>query len=158
MASPCALALATVAFSTLAASALAAPPNIVMIVGDDVGYADLGLRNCGKAPTPTLDGLIGEGLTLSSYYAFKICSPSRASSMTGRYPWASGFYDMTLDLMHTTANFTIRISCARRAMRRTRWASTIWARRSWQTRPRTVGSIHSSDIISPSMGTIFHGA
>ena len=77
-----------------------------MVVGDDIGFGDLGARNGGKTQTPALDALIREGVSLSSYYAFKICSPSRASSMTGRYPWASGFYDMTFDQMHTTSNFT----------------------------------------------------
>ena len=62
-----------------------------MIVADDLGYNDLGARNSYG------HGLIGNGVTLSSYYTFKVCSPSRASSLTGRYPWGAGFYDMTVD-------------------------------------------------------------
>lgn len=44
--------------------------------------------------TPTIDGLLKDGIFLSDYYTFKICSPSRAAMTTGRYPWGAGFYDM----------------------------------------------------------------
>lgn len=67
------------------------PPHVVFIVGDDVGYNDLGHFNDKKTITPTLDGLIENGIWLSDYYTFKICSPSRAAMLTGRYPWAAGF-------------------------------------------------------------------
>ena len=68
--------------------------------GDDIGYSDLGARNGGKTLTPALDALIADGITLSSYYTFKICSPSRAASLTGRYPFGAGFYDMSFDGDH----------------------------------------------------------
>jgi arylsulfatase B len=90
----------------------AAPKHILMIVADDLGYNDLGIRNSHgtngpRTITPTIDSLVSTGLTLSSYYTFKICSPSRASSLTGRYPWGAGFYDMSQDNDHTTTNFTL---------------------------------------------------
>ena len=55
--------------------------------------ADLGATNGGLTHTPNIDALRNEGLVLSSYHTFKICSPSRASMFTGRYPWGAGFYD-----------------------------------------------------------------
>ena len=103
-----AFAAALLLCAPLAASAAAAaPPHIIFVVGDDVGANDLGARNGGRTQTPTLDGLIAEGITLTDYYAFKICSPSRASMLTGRYPWGAGFYDMSNDGDHTTTNFTL---------------------------------------------------
>jgi arylsulfatase A-like enzyme len=87
------------------------PRNLVVIVADDLGKGDLGVRNTyAKGPrviSPQLDALITGGLTLSSYHTFKICSPSRASTLTGRYPWGAGFYDMASDNDHTTTNFTL---------------------------------------------------
>ena len=65
-------------------------PNIIFVVGDDVGYNDLGSTNGNKTFTPNLNELKADGITLSSYYTFKICSPSRAAMITGRYPWVCG--------------------------------------------------------------------
>ena len=50
----------------------------------DLGYNDLGIRNGGKTITPTINELIRTGVTLSSYYTFRLCSPTRASLMSGR--------------------------------------------------------------------------
>jgi arylsulfatase A-like enzyme len=60
----------------------------------------LGIRNGGKTITPAINGLIEGGVTLSSYYTFRVCSPTRASLMTGRYPWGVGYYDMSDDGSH----------------------------------------------------------
>ena len=53
-----------------------------------------------------LDELITSGIMLADYNTFKICSPTRASILTGRYPWGAGFYDMNEDENHCTSNFT----------------------------------------------------
>ena len=82
------------------------PPHVLFIVGDDVGYADFGFFNGKKTITPTIDALLEEGIFLSNYYTFKICSPSRAAMLTGRYPWAAGFYSMDFDEEHCTTNST----------------------------------------------------
>jgi arylsulfatase A-like enzyme len=50
--------------------------------------------------------LLEKGIFLSDYYTFKICSPSRAAMITGRYPWGAGFYDMSMDDNHCTTNST----------------------------------------------------
>ena len=57
------------------------------------------------APPPA-PGLLEDGIFLSDYYTFKICSPSRAAMTTGRYPWGAGFYNMAADSDHCTTNST----------------------------------------------------
>jgi len=75
-------------------------PHLVQIVADDLGYNDLGYFNGGKTITPTIDGLLQGGVFLSNFYAFRVCAPSRASGLSGRYPWGVGFYDMSYDEHH----------------------------------------------------------
>ena len=90
----------------LMTAAATQPKHIMFIVGDDVGYNDLGVTNGGRTHTPRLDELYSSGVALKSYYTFKICSPSRAAMLTGRYPWGAGFYDMSADTNHCTKQFT----------------------------------------------------
>ena len=82
------------------------PPHVMFIVGDDVGYSDFGFFNDNKTITPTIDGLLEDGIFMTDYYTFKICSPSRAAMITGRYPWGAGFYNMAQDDNHCTTNST----------------------------------------------------
>ena len=81
------LAFLLLEITTASPASSSAPPNVLFVVGDDVGYNDFGFFNDNKAYTPTIDGLLSSGIFLSSYYTFKICSPSRAAMITGRYPW-----------------------------------------------------------------------
>ena len=69
-----------------------APPNIVFVLFDDVGWADLGYNVVGRSaiPTPNLDALAGAGLKLKSHYVHSSCTPSRAALMTGRYASNTG--------------------------------------------------------------------
>lgn len=62
-----------------------ARPNIVLLNIDDLGYADIGPFGSDNN-TPHLDRMAREGRKLTSYYAAPVCSPSRASLMTGCYP------------------------------------------------------------------------
>jgi len=75
---------------TPAPAAMPAPrPNIIFIMADDLGYADLGYRG-GRVKTPAIDMLAKEGVRLESYYGQQLCTPSRAALMTGRYPMRMG--------------------------------------------------------------------
>jgi arylsulfatase A-like enzyme len=74
----------------LTAWAAAAPgagkPNILLIVGDDMGYADVGFHGCKDIPTPNLDALAASGVRFTSgYVSGPYCSPTRAGLLTGRY-------------------------------------------------------------------------
>lgn len=77
-----------------ASSAFAADkPNIILIVSDDTGYGDLGPYGGGIGrgmPTPNIDRLAEEGLTMFSFYAQPSCTPGRVAMQTGRIPNRSG--------------------------------------------------------------------
>jgi arylsulfatase A-like enzyme len=61
-------------------------PNIVVIVGDDMGYADLGVHGCQDIPTPHIDSIANAGVRCTSgYVSGPYCSPTRAGLLTGRY-------------------------------------------------------------------------
>lgn len=72
------------------------PPNIILIVADDLGFNDISLNGGGLAggavKTPNIDRLAQEGVSFTTAYAANAtCSPSRAAMMTGRYPTRFGF-------------------------------------------------------------------
>src|SRR5215212_8429629 len=63
-----------------------AKPNIIVIVGDDMGYADIGVHGCKDIPTPNIDKLAAKGTRCSNgYVSCPYCSPTRAGLLTGRY-------------------------------------------------------------------------
>src|SRR5688572_21693077 len=63
-----------------------AKPNIVLIVGDDMGYHDIGVHGCEDIPTPHIDSLAKNGVRCTSgYVSGPYCSPTRAGLLTGRY-------------------------------------------------------------------------
>jgi len=69
-------------------------PNIVMIVADDMGYADCGVYGCADIPTPNLDALAKAGVRFTDgYVTGAVCSPTRAALMTGRYHHRDGVHD-----------------------------------------------------------------
>lgn len=70
----------------------AAQPNILYLLADDMGYADAGFMGSKEIRTPELDKLARAGTILSSYYVQPLCSPTRATLMTGRYPTRTGVY------------------------------------------------------------------
>jgi arylsulfatase A-like enzyme len=74
------------------------PPNIVLIVADDLGINDITAEGSGTGvagglvPTPNIDAIAHEGVDFTTAYAANAtCSPSRAALMTGRYPTRFGF-------------------------------------------------------------------
>lgn len=63
------------------------PPNIICILVDDLGYGDLACQGATDMQTPHIDHLSNQGLTFTNFYANStVCSPSRASLLTGKYP------------------------------------------------------------------------
>lgn len=79
-----ALTLLVVAFASTAA---ARPPNIVFILMDDLGWADIGANGSSFYQTPNIDSLAREGVRFTdAYAAAPVCSPTRAAILTGKYP------------------------------------------------------------------------
>src|SRR5262245_50441309 len=67
-------------------------PNIVLIVSDDLGYADVGVYGSRDIPTPNIDRLAREGIRFTNaYVSGPYCSPTRAGLMTGKYPQRFGY-------------------------------------------------------------------
>src|SRR5688500_14249656 len=63
------------------------PPNVVLVMADDFGWADAGCYGSRFHQTPNIDRLAGRGLRFTDYYAANpLCSPTRASVLTGQYP------------------------------------------------------------------------
>lgn len=88
------IVLAALCFPALQVSA-APPPNVVIILADDMGYGDLGCFGSPSIRTPHLDRMAAEGMRFTDFYsASEVCTPSRAALLTGRYAIRSGMCGM----------------------------------------------------------------
>ena len=91
----CGKTLFAAVFAVLAApvlvSAAEPPPNLIIILTDDLGYGDLAVYGNATTRTPRLDQMAAEGVRLTEFYsAAPTCTPARAALLTGRYPKRSG--------------------------------------------------------------------
>jgi arylsulfatase/arylsulfatase A len=69
------------------------PPNVIIVMPDDMGYGDLGATGNPVIRTPHLDRLASESAQLSHFYVSPVCSPTRACLMTGRYNYRTRVID-----------------------------------------------------------------
>ena len=70
------------------------PPNLIVIMTDDQGYADVGFNGCEDIPTPNIDAIAKNGVKFTrGYVTYPVCGPSRAGFLTGRYQGRFGFSD-----------------------------------------------------------------
>jgi arylsulfatase A-like enzyme len=85
-----------------AATAYAQRPNVLVVMTDDQGYGDLGAHGNPKIKTPNFDRYVKESVRLKNFYVSPVCSPTRASLLTGRYNYRTGVVDTYLgrSLMH----------------------------------------------------------
>ena len=96
---PCQLALMLLvacAASPLPAAGQDAPPDVVLILADDMGFSDIGAYG-GEIPTPVLDRLAANGIRFSRFYNAARCVPTRAALLTGLYPHQAGLGLMEQD-------------------------------------------------------------
>lgn len=68
-------------------------PNILILIADDLGWGDVGFHK-GMLSTPHLDQLAKEGMELQRFYAYPVCSPTRAAFLTGQMPRRFGIADV----------------------------------------------------------------
>jgi len=86
-------AVTAVSLTFMAGAAVAADkPNIVVIMGDDIGWSNIGVYNQGlmSGRTPNLDKMAGEGMRFTDYYAEASCTAGRANFVTGEIPLRTG--------------------------------------------------------------------
>ena len=68
------------------------PPNVIVIISDDQGYADVGFHGSKEIFTPNIDRIANNGVIFSEgYVSYAVCSPSRAGLITGRYQNRFGY-------------------------------------------------------------------
>ena len=90
------LCMAAAALRCPAAGPATSPPNIVVVLADDLGFSDIGCYGS-EIPTPNLDALAQNGLRFTSFYNTARCCPTRAALLTGLYSHQAGVGHMTQD-------------------------------------------------------------
>ena len=85
-----AICLAVLSPTTFGSQVTSTRPNIVFILADDLGFADVGFNGGREIATPRIDRLAASGARLEQFYVQPVCSPTRAALMTGRYPMRHG--------------------------------------------------------------------
>ena len=109
------LAVTTIVFSLMCLSCSVAeaqrrPPNILVIVTDDMGYGDIGIHGSKDIPTPNIDALAKVGIRFTdAYVSGPYCSPTRAGLLTGRYPQRFG-HEFNLNMSPDYSDFGLPLS------------------------------------------------
>ena len=86
-----AVSLFAIVLTSATSRAADAPrPNVLFIVADDMGFADVGFNGGKEIKTPHIDSIAAAGARFEAFYVQPLCSPTRASLMTGRYPMRYG--------------------------------------------------------------------
>ena len=94
--------IAFILFSSCQSKDRTDSPNVIFVLTDDLGFADLSSYGSKMIETPNLDLMASQGALLNSYYSTQaVCSASRASILTGSYPNRIGFSGaLGLSLIH----------------------------------------------------------
>lgn len=102
-------------------------PTVIVILADDLGYADVGFQGCKDIPTPHLDALAFGGVRFTSgYVTWPACAPSRASIIAGRESHRFGFYTNPTPVLATDQGLPTGISPVPRAFPNATGPSAWW--------------------------------
>jgi len=85
--------LASLLFASVATVACAGQSNVLIVITDDQGYGDLGVHGNPVIKTPKLDAFAKQSVWLKNFYVSPVCSPTRASLLTGQYNYRTGVVD-----------------------------------------------------------------
>ena len=85
--------LTVTATAAAAQTAAAGKPSVILIMSDDQGYGDLSLHGNPHLQTPNIDSIAKAGTQFTQFQVCPVCSPTRASLMTGRYNYRTGVVD-----------------------------------------------------------------
>ena len=81
------LLLASLGITSPAHLSAVEPPNIVLVLADDLGWGEVGCQGQTKIPTPHIDAIAAEGMRLTSHWSGSpVCAPSRCVLLTGKHP------------------------------------------------------------------------
>lgn len=141
--------LATSLCITVAVATQAPPKNVLFMLIDDLGYADVGYHgNLVNAtiPTPTIDELSAAGVRLEQYYVTQLCSPTRTSLMSGRYPYSIGMQDEVIVDGHPSC-LPVNASTIADRLQAAGWATSAYGKwdlgmTSWGCTPTCRGFDH----------------
>jgi arylsulfatase A-like enzyme len=86
-----------------------ARPNILVLVADDLGWADVGYHGS-EIDTPHIDRLAAEGIRLAEHYVTPMCSSTRACLLSGRFSTRYGLDDATNDRVYPPGTVTLASS------------------------------------------------
>ena len=95
-----AIALVLLSIPRLCQAAASAPnpPNVILILADDMALGDLSCFNGGRSRTPNLDRLVGDSIWFNQgYSASPVCAPARAALLTGRYSHRTGVVSLNME-------------------------------------------------------------
>lgn len=75
-------------------------PNVILMMADDLGWGDTGFNGHPVIKTPNLDQMAADGLKMNRFYAASaVCSPTRASCLTGRSPYRTGVFSANVGIL-----------------------------------------------------------
>ena len=102
-------------------------PNLIVIMTDDMGWADVGFNGCKDIPTPNIDRIANEGARFAEgYVSFPVCGPSRAGLLTGRYQDRFGFTtNPSIDPTNPIAGLPVEEETIAQVLRKADYKSAI---------------------------------
>ena len=102
-------------------------PNLIIILADDLGYADVGFNGCKDIPTPNIDAIAKNGVKFTNgYVTYPVCGPSRAGLLTGRYQDRFGFTtNPTIDPENQKAGLPLNEEMISEALKKANYNSAI---------------------------------